>query len=487
MPSAADTSTARFLIIGAGMSGLGMAIRLRQAGYRNITLLEKSQDVGGTWLENSYPNCGCDVPSFLYSFSFAPKPDWTEKYARQPEILQYFRECADRFRIREFIRFGTTVTGAAWNEESAVWQVTTAEGITLEAEFLVSAVGQLNRPRYPDIPGRDEFQGAQWHSARWNHSAELKDRRVAVIGNGASSIQFVPSVAQQASHLWLFQRSPSWIHPLHNYRYPRWAHWCFRKLPLAARLHRLWIFLMCEWRIIAFREGSLASRIYRNWLAHKMRKVLPPAMHSTLIPEYEPGCKRILLSSDYLQTVQRPNVTVVTAPIERLTRDTIVTSADSVAVDAVIYATGFEATELLQPLRILGQNGLALHDAWKDHPQALCGIMTPGFPNLFLLYGPNTNLGHNSIIYMVEHQVSYILKCLKRMRRQGSVTIEPRPEATQQYDAEVQRRLQDTVWAGACSSWYKKPDGSIPNNWHSSAAAYARMLRRPDYAALLFR
>ena len=270
---AVEGNTPRVVIVGAGMSGLCLAIRLRREGIGSITLLEKSDEVGGTWLDNSYPNSGCDVPSFLYSFSFAPKPDWTMKYARQPEILDYFRDCADRFDVRKLVKFNTTVKSARYDEDSATWTITTNTGETLTADIFVSAVGQLNRPRIPDIEGLDQFEGTAWHSARWNHDFDLKDKTVAVIGNGASAIQFVPKLAKEVKRLHLFQRTPSWIHPLHNYRYPNWAKACFRKFPFTGKLHRLYIYLMCEWRIIAFREDSLANRIYRWWLTRKMKQI----------------------------------------------------------------------------------------------------------------------------------------------------------------------------------------------------------------------
>jgi len=468
------------------MSGLCLAIQLRRAGYSRITLLEKSGDVGGTWLENSYPNCGCDVPSFLYSFSFAPNYNWTEKYARQPEILQYFRDCAERFGIRDLIRFQTCVQEATWQEASRVWEIRTTDGQSLQAEFLISAVGQLNRPRTPEFPGADKFQGVAWHSARWNHDFDVTGKRVAVIGNGASAIQFVPELARKVDHLYVVQRSASWIHPLHNYRYPKWAHWCFRNLPLAAKLHRLKIFLDCEWRIIAFRENSLANRIYTWWLRRRMRMQIRDDLRETLIPDYAPGCKRILLSSDFLQAMQRSNVSLISSGVEALDEHGIVADGASLPVDAIVYATGFEATDLLQPIQIHGRGGISIHEAWSDHPRTLYGIMSADFPNLFMLYGPNTNLGHNSIIYMVEHQVRCILKCLEEMKRRQGTVIEPMAEAVQKYDSEIQQKLKDTVWAGGCSSWYKKPDGSIPNNWHTSANAYGRMLNRVDLRSFRF-
>ncbi|MCA9064679.1 MAG: NAD(P)/FAD-dependent oxidoreductase [Planctomycetaceae bacterium] len=468
------------------MSGLCLAIRLRQSGIDDIVIIEKSDEVGGTWLENDYPNSGCDVPSMLYSFSFAPYYDWTWKYARQPEILQYFRDVADRFDVRQHICFGQCVTDARYDESAKHWHVTLDDGSERTTDYFVSAVGQLNRPRIPKIDGAESFEGKTWHSARWDFQSDLTGKNVAIIGNGASTIQFIPGTAEKAGRLYLFQRSASWIHPLHNYRYPGWAKWCFHHLPLAAKLHRLWIFLMCEWRIIAFRENSLANRIYRWWLTRKMKSLIRPEMQDQLIPKYAPGCKRILLSADYLQTVQRPNVTLVTDDVTRFEPNALCAGDQAYPVDVVIYGTGFEATGLLQPMTISGRGGVRLQDAWSGHPQTLYGLATPGFPNFFMLYGPNTNLGHNSIIYMVEAQVNYILQCINEAEKRGTPELEVREDAVRAYDSEVQRSLGTTVWAGDCTSWYKTADGTIPNNWFASAYAYHKRTRTADFSAWSF-
>ncbi|MBL8815820.1 MAG: NAD(P)/FAD-dependent oxidoreductase [Planctomyces sp.] len=476
-----------FLIIGAGMSGMCMAIKLKEAGTESIAILEKSDDVGGTWLDNAYPNSGCDVPSFLYSYSFAPRLNWSQKYARQPEILQYFRDVADQFDIRKLICFRQTVTEARFDESTRLWKVRTREGQEWTARFLVSAVGQLNRPQIPGIPNAGKFRGVAWHSARWNKNVDLTGKRVAIIGNGASTIQFIPEVASKAARLTLFQRTPSWIHPLYNYHYPRWATWMFENLPLAAALHRLWIFLACEWRIIAFRRGSLANRIYRWWLIRQMKARLPDELHETMIPKYEPGCKRILLSSDYLETVQQRHVEVVSEPEIEFCETGIKTKDRQIDLDVVIYGTGFQATDFLQSIQVTGLRGVSLAEAWKQRPQTLLGMMTPDFPNLFLLYGPNTNLGHNSIIYMVEGQVNYLIQCFRYMQKNGHGEVEVRTDAVRRYDEELQKALGESVWAGDCGSWYKKADGIIPNNWFGPAFSYRRRLKHPDFGSYLFR
>ncbi len=487
MSNAAPNEPLDFVIIGAGMSGLCMAIQLRRIGIESFVMLEKSDDVGGTWLENSYPNSGCDVPSFLYSFSFAQKMNWTQKYARQPEILKYFQDVADQFDIRKHVRFHHTVREARYDEQAMLWHVTTESGESLTTRFLVSAVGQLNRPLIPTIPGTETFQGTTWHSARWNREFDLSGKRVAIIGNGASTIQFIPEVAKKAAQLTLFQRTPSWIRPQHNYRYPAWATWCFQHLPLVARLHRLWIFLSHEIRFVAFQKESLVNRNYQSWLVRQMKSRLPQKLHETLIPTYPAGCNRILQSSDYLQTVQQPHVEVVSETVEQFDASGLKTATRHFPLDAVIYGTGFRATEFLQPMKIVGRAGETLAAAWQDHPRTLYGLMTPRFPNLFLLYGPNTNLGHNSIIYMVESQVRYLLKCLAAIRQAGHREVEVREAAVKKHDEELHRLLGNTVWAGDCSSWYKTAEGVIPNNWFGAALAYRRRLNRTDLASFAFR
>lgn len=479
-----STLSCKCLIIGAGMSGLCMAIQLRRAGIGPVVLVERSQDVGGTWLDNHYPNSGCDIPSFLYSYSFAPKHDWTQKYARQPEILQYFRDCADRFGVRENIRFGESVESAEYIPESSLWSVKLSGGCQVTTQFLISAVGQLNEPRIPDFPGLSEFQGPSWHSARWKQDVALQGRRVAVIGNGASTIQFLRQVTESAAHVCLFQRSPSWIHPLHNFRFPRSVTWCFSRLPLASKLYRLWTFAACEYRIIAMKNSSLAQVIYRRWLRQQMVKRLSDDMQKKMIPDYPPGCKRILLSNDFLETIQRDNVTVVTEAIDRFEADAVVAGGKRYPADTTIFGTGFKSTDFLRTIRITGLDGISLQEAWRDQPRTLLGLATPGFPNLFFLYGPNTNLGHNSIIYMVESQVRYIIRCLQQAQVQGKTVIHVREDAVRRCQDQLRSRLKKSVWAADCSNWYKTADGTISTNWSGAAMAYRWQTRSPRLADL---
>ncbi len=477
-------TTPRIIIAGAGMSGLCLGIQLKRSGFTSFRIFEKSSEVGGTWLDNHYPNSGCDVPSYLYSFSFGPPYDWSQKYARQPEILDYFKTCADHFGIRPSIQFQTTVDQARFDESEQLWKITTSDGKTHEAEIFVSAIGQLNRPRIPDFEGLSSYQGASWHSARWNHDVPLSGRDVAVVGNAASAIQFLPELARSARSLFVFQRTPNWVHPLRNYHYPRWARWLFRQVPGAAKMYRCKIFLESECRFAAFVRGvSIQNWFYRRWLVRKMKQAASPELQPLVIPNYPPGCKRILLSSDYLQTLDRDNVRLVTDPIQRFLPTGIATETETFPAEVVIFATGFDTSHFFQPIKIVGRHGISLEESWREYPKALLGLMAPGFPNLFMLYGPNTNLGHNSIIFMVECQVHYLLNCLKLLQKQRARTLEPKEEAVEAYNRKLQNKLRKSVWAGNCTSWYKTADGHILNNWCGTATNYWLHTRRvkPDW------
>ncbi|MEM8735237.1 MAG: NAD(P)/FAD-dependent oxidoreductase [Planctomycetota bacterium] len=475
------------LVIGAGMSGLCMAIRLKQCGFQSVTILESSDEIGGTWSKNTYPNAGCDVPSHLYSFSFALNPRWSQKYARQPEILEYFRSCAERFGIQSQIRFGCKVESAVYDSNNAQWEVSTSETETLRADILVSAVGQLNRPYIPSFSGLEDFAGESWHSARWNHDYDFAGKTVAVVGNGASAVQFLPTVAESAQRTLVFQRTPSWIHPLTNRRYSTPARWSFANLPMLARMYRYWLYWMSEWRIIAFRQGSKINKEYARWLRRRMKRLLPEAYWEKLLPNYEPGCKRILLSNDYLQTLSRNDVEVIQDSIRGFTADGVNTEGKSFPCDAVIFATGFRSNEFLHPISIRGRDGTELESYWDGRPRAYQGLSVPQFPNFFMLYGPNTNLGHNSIIFMVEQQVELILRCLRRMNRAGAREVEIRPEAADRNQEDIQTALRDSVWAGECTNWYKSASGHIPNNWSGSALKYWYRLKRDRLDAFRFR
>ena len=471
----------RVVIVGAGASGLCLAIQLRQHGYKSITILDKSTDVGGTWLDNIYPGCGCDVPSMLYSYSFALNYNWSRKYAPQSEILGYFRDCADRFEVRQHIRFGTEVTEAVFDEPTSTWQVRTDQGEVFEADVFVSAVGQLNRPKMPDIEGRDSFSGWSFHSAQWDSEFDPVNRVVAVIGSGASAIQLVPKIAETARTVLVFQRSPNWVSRRHDYRYPSLIQFAFRWTPGVAKLHRLWIYALSELRILLYQRKTLLNRGLTAWLTFRMARQLPQRLHASVIPKYPAGCKRVLVSNDYLQSLNRENVEVVSDRIRSITAQGIVTNQGTTSVDAVIYATGFEASKFLYPMEIIGRGGQRLNESWQHRPRTYLGMMCANFPNFFMLYGPNTNLGHNSIIFMVECQVRYIIRCLQTMQLQEIVSIEISDDAVEAFDLELQSQLRKKVWNGYVSSWYKTHTGHIINNWGGSTLSYRARTQNPNW------
>jgi cation diffusion facilitator CzcD-associated flavoprotein CzcO len=470
-------------IVGSGFAGLCMAIRLQQAGVSYV-LYEKTARIGGTWRDNTYPGSGCDVPSHLYSFSFAPKADWTRKFPAQAEILAYLEACVDRFGLGPNIRFNTEIAEARFDETHGRWRLRTTTGEETTAQVLVMGCGQLNRPLYPDLPGREDFAATQFHSARWRHDHDLTDRTVAVIGNGASAIQFVPIVAHQARQVFLFQRTSNWIIPKPDRPFTPRERWIFAHVPLARQLYRWAIYWRLEMRFLAFHQGSRVGRLIERGVTRTLeREIADPRLREILRPDFPVGCKRILISNDWFETMRRPNVEIVTSPITRLTRDAVVTAdGASRPVDTVIYATGFQATSFLTPIRILGRGGRDLREAWREGAEAYLGVAVAGFPNLFMLYGPNTNLGHNSIIFMIECQVRYVMQCLAALRERGLAFLDVRPRAMQLYNEEVQASLQRSVWNAGCSSWYRTSAGKITNNWPYYTFQYWWRMRHPDLA-----
>ncbi|HJQ82836.1 MAG TPA: NAD(P)/FAD-dependent oxidoreductase [Candidatus Binatia bacterium] len=472
----------RIVIVGAGFGGLAMAIRLKMAGVDSFTILEKADRLGGTWRDNTYPGAACDSPSFLYCFSFAPKTDWSRKWAPQPEILAYMEATARRHDVFRHIRFDTEIASARFDADAGVWRVRTTKGETIEAEVLVSAVGQLNRPAMPEIPGLDRFAGVAFHSARWRHDAELAGKDVAVIGNAASAIQFIPQIAPAVQRLRIFQRSANWMIAKNDRPYGEREKRVLTRFSLLARLYRWWLWLTYEIRFPVFRQNRVMSRAIGRKAERDMRaRVADPALQDVLVPDYPIGGKRILISDDYYEALGRPNVEVVTTPIERVAARGVVTrDGREHPADVVILATGFQSTSFLVPMRIEGPDGRSLADAWSAGAEAYLGITVAGFPNFFMLYGPNTNLGHNSIIFMIECQVRYVLDCLQALDARDLAWIDLRPEVMRDYNERLRRELAGSVWARTGKSWYKQADGRITNNWSGTTAAYWWRTRRAD-------
>ena len=464
------------LIIGAGFGGIGMAIRLRRAGIDDFVVLEKAGDLGGTWRDNTYPGAACDVPSHLYSFSFEPKTDWSRRFPPQAEILDYLRHCAAKYRIKPRLR--TEVREASFDETAGLWRVRTAAGEELAARALVMACGQLNRPAYPDVP--NEFAGAAFHSARWDHGYDLTGKRVAVIGTGASAIQFVPHVAERAARLHVFQRTPPYVLDKPDRPYAAWERRLMARLPVLHTLSRASAYLRYESRGLGFISfPGLMRRYAKTFEKGLAEQIADPGLRAALTPSHVMGCKRVLISGDYYAALTRPNVELVTDRIERLSRTGVVTAdGRERPVDAVIYGTGFRTHDFLAPMRIHGLGGRDLNEAWRHGTRAYLGIVVSGFPNMFLLYGPNTNLGHNSIIYMLESQFTYVLGCLRALSRVRYLDV--RPDVQRAFDEDVQRRFRTTVWSTGCTSWYKAADGRIVNNWPGYTFGYRRATRRPN-------
>lgn len=479
MTEPADETLA-VLIVGAGFSGLAMAIRCRQAGIGPLRVIEKADGIGGTWHDNTYPGAACDVPSHLYSLSFAPKADWSRMYAPQPEILAYLRDTAERNGLTPLIQLGTTFTGATWDAARALWRVETDRG-PITARAIVAGMGGLHHPAYPDIPGRDAFAGPAFHTAAWDHSAVLAGKRVGVIGTGASAIQVVPELAAVASHLTLFQRTPPWIMPKNDHAIAERARERYRRLPLSRRLERARLFWLHEVRaLLGFTKVSKLTGQAESLARHHLAKAVPDkALRAKLTPNYRLGCKRVLISDEYYPALQRPNVTLETDGIARVTETGVTTEAGQHHdLDVIVYATGFDVAATFARMHLVGRDGRSLTEAWSGGVGAYQGITVAGFPNFFLLLGPNTGLGHNSVISMIEIQVQHVLDCLKALRR-GRQTIEVRPEAQARFVDRIHSRMADSIWqAGGCRSWYLDATGRNNTLWPDSVMAYRRSARR---------
>ncbi|MFC5478449.1 flavin-containing monooxygenase [Massilia suwonensis] len=476
------------IVIGAGFGGICMGVALRRAGVEDFLILEKGVGPGGVWRDNTYPGAACDVPSHLYSFSFAPKPDWTHSFARQGEIHAYLQDCVRRFGLGAHLRYRTEVAGARYDEVRALWEVSLAGGDRMLARMLVSATGLLSRPLLPRLPGIDSFRGPAFHSARWDHAVSLAGKRVAVIGTGASATQFVPAIAGETGGLTVFQRSPSYMIPRCDRAYRPWEQALFRRLPPAMRLHRGLIYVKYEARALAFTrmKAILSLAVGRPFQRMLARDVPDPALRASLTPDYPIGCKRILLSDDYLSVFARPDVRLVTEAIRRVTPSGIETEdGTSHPADVLIYGTGFAATEFLAPMRISGRGGRDLNEAWREGAEAYLGMTVPGFPNFFMLYGPNTNLGHNSIVYMLESQVEHVMRCRRALLAAGAASIEVEPGAHRRFNTRLHARLADAVWQG-CRSWYLDRHGRNSANWPGFTFSYRWLTRHASLRAYRF-
>jgi cation diffusion facilitator CzcD-associated flavoprotein CzcO len=464
-----------------------MAITLQRSGRQDFVILEKDSDLGGTWRDNSYPGCVCDVPSYLYSFSFEPNPRWTRMFSPQQEIWDYLRHCVDKYGLAAHLRYGAQVTGARFDETSATWEVEVNGGELITARALVAGVGALHVPQVPAIPGLPTFEGTAFHSARWRHDVDLTGRTVAVVGTGASAVQFIPKIASSVEHLDLYQRSAAWVIPKPDRAITAREQSLFARRPLAQRALRDLIYWGLETRGAGFALTPKAmAPLERQARGHLANQVADPVLRAKLTPDYQIGCKRVLLANDYYPALTRDNVEVITDSIATVRPRSIV-SADGTerAVDTIIFGTGFEVGGNLTSMPIVGRYGSELNSQWSRNGRgAHRGITVSGFPNLFLLLGPNTGLGHTSVVFMIESQAHYIVQALDLMERRGADYLDVRPEAQQRSVDRVQQRLSGTVWQSGCRSWYLDEHGRNDTIWPDFTWKYwlqTRRLRPREY------
>jgi cyclohexanone monooxygenase len=474
------------LVIGAGFGGLCAAIKLQEDGETDFLVVEKCPDVGGTWRDNTYPGAACDVPSQLYSYSFAPNPDWSSSYSPQPEIQAYLQRVAGEAGVLDRFAFDTGVEDARWDDEASEWVVRTSSG-EVRSTTLVTAAGALSEPRLPDIDGIADFQGRLFHSARWDHDVDLTGLRVAVIGTGASAIQIVPELQQVAARVDLYQRTAPYVIPRNDRHYTRLERTLFRRFPALQRLYRIGVYWGKEATAPPFVvDKRLGWPIKQLALANLARGVRDPGLRARLTPTFDVGCKRILISNDYYPAVASDNVDLVTDPIAKITGDAVVTADGTERqVDALVVATGFHTTDLPIADHIVGRDGRSLAETWRGTGmQAFKGTTVSGFPNLFFVVGPNTGLGHSSMVFVIESQVHYIREAIRAMRAGGYAAIEPTAPAQASWNDWVQRRMQRTVWlTGGCSSWYLDEHGNNTVLWPATTVSFRRTLADFDLDA----
>lgn len=475
----------RIGIIGSGFGALAVAIELARAGYDDLRLWERAHELGGVWRDNTYPGAGCDVPSSLYSFSFEPNPAWSRRYALQSEIHRYILDTADKYGITPFVQFGHTVTAATYDEHAATWCVTFAGGETQEVDLLISAVGQLSRPKVPNIPGLETFEGYCFHSAEWDHSFDASGKRVAVVGTGASAIQFVPHLAGAAERLTIFQRSPSYVAPKPDQPYHRPHRAMFKKVPATLRIERIMFWLFLEQLSRGLDDLSPMGRANKAiCLLHLRRHVVDRELRRALTPDHPVGCKRVLFSNEYYPALARPNVELVTSAVVGATGHSVVAADGSEhEVDAIVVGTGFDSQDFLSSVDITGAGGQKLAAQWSDGAHAYLGMYAPNFPNLFITYGPNTNLGGGSIIYMLEAQARHMRQTIDRLVAGRYRSVVVREEAERAYDDDIQERLAHSVWAH-CNNWYTHPSGRITSNWPGATRPFAKRTKTLKPAAM---
>ncbi|MEV7341420.1 NAD(P)/FAD-dependent oxidoreductase [Streptomyces sp. NPDC093544] len=479
------TEHVRVAVIGSGFGGLGAAVRLRREGVTDFVVLERADSVGGTWRDNSYPGCACDVPSHLYSFSFAPHPDWPRTYSGQEYIRAYLEHVADVFRLRSHLRFNSEVKKLTWDAEKLRWGIETSSG-SLTADVVVSATGALSDPKVPDIAGIDTFPGKVFHSARWDHDYDLRGKRVAMIGTGASAIQIVPAIQPEVAHLTLFQRTPPWVMPRVDRAISGAERWLHRKLPITAQARRGLLWGIRELQVQAFTKRPGELGMVEQLAKRNMARAIKDAdLRARLTPDYRIGCKRILLSNTYYPALAQPNVDLVDGGLSEIRGSTLVAADGTEAeVDAIVFGTGFHVTDMPIADRVVGADGRTLAESWKDGMKSLRGATAAGFPNWLTIVGPNTGLGNSSMILMIESQLNYMADFMRQLDVLGGrVALEARPSAVNAWNREVQGRMKRTVWnSGGCESWYLDANGVNTTIWPGTTTEFRRATRRIDLA-----
>lgn len=478
-PGAGVAAVTSVAIVGAGFGGVGAAAMLRRAGYDDLAVFERAERVGGVWHHNTYPGAACDIPSHLYELSFEPNPRWSRRYAPQAEIQAYVEDVARKYGVLERTRTGTEVEAARWDEERCRWQLETSSGAH-EADVLVAACGQLSVPRVPPLPGLETFAGPAFHTARWCHDVELSGKRVAVVGTGCSAIQVVPAIQSEVAHLDVYQRSPGWTLPKGDFAYGERARRLFERAPALQRLDRAAVF--------AFQELGAMAMTGRRWLLPPLRAlarrqitkaISDPELRRKVTPADELGCKRVMLTDDWYPTLTRPNVELVTEPIAEVGPAAIRTADGAERpTDVLVLATGFRSHDFVAPIEVVGAGGRTLAEEWAEVPRAYLGLSVPGFPNMFLLYGPNTNGGTGSVIYTIECGMRHVLAALRELERSGARRIEVRRQAAEAFDRELRAALAGTVWHSGCTSWYLDRSGNDPNQWPWRWRDYRRRTER---------
>ncbi len=466
------------VIAGAGFSGLAMATKLKQSGRDDFVVLERAEDVGGVWQLNTYPGCTCDVPSHLYSLSFAPNPEWSHTYSPQPEIRDYLRRTADRFELRTHIRTGVAVEAATWSQAEQLWTIETSGGRFVCSVF-ISAVGPLTEPNLPDVPGLESFEGKLMHSARWDHDFDLTGKRVASIGTGASAIQYVPQIADQVAQLHVFQRTPPWVMPHGNRPINDWERGLYRRVPAVQELVRQSVYWSRELLVLGMaKDPRLLGLLEKVSRSHMRKGISDPDLLAKVTPNYTVGCKRIVPSNRWYPALAKPNVELITGGLAKVRGNTVISSSGlEREVDVVILGTGYHVTDIPFASHVRGRDA-GLQDTWEGSPRAYLGTSIPGFPNFFMLLGPNTGLGHSSMVYMIESQVGHVMRAIDAMQAARSSTIEVRPDVHEDYNREIDARLRGTVWEiGGCSSFYMDRTGRNATLWPDWTWRFRRLSR----------